>query len=324
MAVHLLGWGFIVLGYMTMTGHFADRLVGACREKGSLVCVGIDPMPELMPGEVMEGVSGGGRDMLDAVFRFSVGVLDAVAEHAACVKLQSAYFEVFHSDGVEAYYSLVQEAAERGLLVIGDVKRGDIGTTSAAYARGHLGEIDGEVEGDGEWRTPDAITVSPFLGLDTIEPFAKVAEEEGKGLFVLVRTSNPGSGLLQDAVLGDGRTVSEKLADELAVMAERYVGESGYSSMGAVVGATQGHTMASMRKRLPRSIFLLPGYGAQGGTGEMTRAAFHADGVGAVVSASRSVLYAHREGKYSGVSWQGAVEGAAREMKEDLRRVVGG
>lgn len=305
-----------------MSSHFADRLVGACREKDSVVCVGIDPMPEYMPKAALDGATGG-RDLLDAIFQFSVGVLDAVAEHAACVKLQSAYFEVFHSAGVEAYFSLTQEAQERGLLVIGDAKRGDIGTTSAAYARAHLAPIDDDLEGtDGEQQTPDALTVSPFLGLDTIEPFVSEAAQQDKGLFVLVRTSNPGSALLQDAVLTDGRTVSEKLADELALVAEKQVGTEGYSLIGAVVGATQPHTMVSLRKRLPRSIFLLPGYGAQGATAEMTRAAF-VGGRGAIVSASRSVLYAHREARYAGLTdWRQAVAAAARDMKEDLRRVV--
>jgi orotidine-5'-phosphate decarboxylase len=281
-------------------------------------------MPEMMP----DGVWGPGkrpdapRDVLDGVFRFCVDVMDAVAEHAATVKLQSAYFEVFHSEGTEAYFSLVQEAMERGLVVIGDVKRGDIGTTSTAYARAHLAPVDEAVREEGGGETPDAITVSPFLGLDTIEPFVKEAAPLGKGLFVLVRTSNPGSGLLQDAVLQDGRSVSEKLADELASVARGYVGSSGYSSIGAVVGATQTHTMVSLRRRLPTSIFLLPGYGAQGATAEMTRAAFVGD-QGAIVSASRSVLYAHREPRFAHPDWRVSVAKAAEEMKLDLRRVVG-
>lgn len=314
--------GFTSFRYTTMGSHFADRLLEACRLKRTVVCVGIDPMPEYFPPDLLSPGVTDRREVLDAVFQFSVDVLDVVAPHAACVKLQSAYFEAFHHDGVEAYFSLIQEAAERGLLTIGDVKRGDIGTTSTAYARGHLTSID-ESEGDGELATPDSITISPFLGLDTIEPFVKEAQAEGKGLFTLVRTSNPGSGLLQDAVLQDGRTVSEKLADELALVAEKYVGEKDYSLIGAVVGATQPHTMVSIRKRLPKSIFLLPGYGAQGATAEMTRAAFNPGGVGAIVSASRSVLYAHREAKYSGLGdWRKCVEASVKDMKADLTRVI--
>jgi len=238
------------------------------------------------------------------------------------VKFQSAYFEKYLWEGVEAYYSLVQEAAEMGLLVIGDVKRGDIGSTSAAYATAHLAppmfdEMD-------EIVTPDAITINPFCGLDSIEPFVKTAMDYSKGLFVLVRTSNPGSVQLQDAKLDDGRTYSELLADNLNAMATdaALVGDSGFSSLGAVVGATQTHTMQSLRKRLPKSIFLLPGYGTQGATAEMTRAAF-VEGKGAIVSASRSILYAHRETKYAGVSWEKAVEGAVKAMRDDLAAIAG-
>lgn len=306
--------------------HFADRLIQACRQKQTVVCVGIDPMPEYFHPDLLPSGVTDPREILDAVFRFSVDVLDIVAPHAACVKLQSAYFEAFHAEGVEAYYSLMQEAAERDLLTIGDVKRGDIGTTSAAYAKAHLTSIP-DSEGDGELRSPDAITISPFLGLDTIEPFLKEAAAENKGLFSLVRTSNPGSALLQDSILQDGRTLSEKLADELAPIAEKYTGSEGYSLLGAVVGATQPHTMTSIRRRLPKSIFLLPGYGAQGATAEMTRAAFtkakDGQATGAIVSASRSVLYAHRESKYAALGdWKKAVEASVKDMKADLSRVL--
>lgn len=305
--------------------NFADRLLQACSDKNSVVCVGIDPMPEFFPPELLPR-SQDPREVLDCVFRFSQQVLHAVHPYAACVKFQSAYFEVFHGDGVEAYHSLIQEAADLGLLTIGDIKRGDIGTTSAAYARAHLAPIDPDTEGDGDLGTPDAITISPFLGLDTIEPFIKTATEHDKGLFVLVRTSNPGSALLQDALLADGRTVSEKLADELAPVAAKHVGTSGYSSIGAVVGATQPHTMTSLRRRLPQSLFLLPGYGAQGATADMTRSAFQQgpNGLqGAIVSASRSVLYAHRESKYSLLTdFRAAITQAAKDMQQDLNTVL--
>ncbi|MFN4243952.1 MAG: orotidine-5'-phosphate decarboxylase [Tepidisphaerales bacterium] len=302
---------------------FADRLRDAIDRKRSVVCVGLDPMPELFPPQLLPSPADRGdlRDRLDAVYRFCQHVLEAVEPYAVAVKLQSACFEVFHGDGVDAYFSLVQEAAERGLLTIGDVKRGDIGTTSAAYAKAHLAPIDPELEGDGELATPDAITVSPFLGLDTLEPFLAEAAAHGKGVFVLVRTSNPGSSLLQDAVLRDGRTLSESLADALAPIAEHYPAACGWSQVGAVVGATQPHTMASLRRRLPRSVFLLPGYGAQGATADMTREAFR--GGPALVSASRSVLYAFRDARYAGLAdYRQAIAHAARDMRDDLNRVV--
>jgi orotidine-5'-phosphate decarboxylase len=251
-----------------------------------------------------------------------IDVLRIVAPHVPVVKFQSAYFERYLSEGVEAYYSLVQEAKELGLLVIGDVKRGDIGSTSAAYAAAHL--ADPPFDQTEETTAPDAITVNPMLGMDAIEPFVKTARDDGKGLFVLVRTSNPGSAELQDVKLADGRTWSEMLADRVREIAskEGLVGESGWSSIGAVVGATQAHTMQSLRERLPQSIFLLPGYGTQGATAEMTRAAFR-DGRGAIVSASRSILYAHREPAWaSEKDWKRCVEGATMKMKDEVSRIL--
>jgi orotidine-5'-phosphate decarboxylase len=175
-----------------------------------------------------------------------------------------------------------------------------------------------------EAHVPDAITINPMLGIDSIEPFVKVAKDEGKGLFALVRTSNPGSADFQDVKIEDGRTWSELVADKLAAVASdsALVGERGYSAIGAVVGATQTHTMQTLRQRLPQSIFLLPGYGAQGATAEMTRAAFK-DGKGAIVSASRSILYAHKDPKYKGLGdWTRCVLQATIDMKNDLAGVL--
>jgi orotidine-5'-phosphate decarboxylase len=207
--------------------------------------------------------------------------------------------------------------------VIGDIKRGDIGTTAAAYAAGHLDDVAAEDVDD--VAAPDAITVNPMLGPDTLEPFVRTAKETDKGLFVLVRTSNPGSGEFQDVQLADGRTWSQTVAERVSQSpsAEGMDGTSGYSSVGAVVGATQPQTMIALRDRMPKSIFLLPGYGAQGATADMTRAAFQI-GTGAIVSASRSILYAHRDKKYSrfGDDWEKCVEQATLDMKADLARVL--
>jgi len=304
---------------------FADRLLDAIVEKGSPICVGIDPIFDMLPDEVAgaqsERDANDAEAAVDAIFEFTIQVLQVVAPYVPCVKFQSAYFEKYLWEGVEAYYSLIHEAKELGLLVIGDVKRGDIGATSTAYASAHLADSPYSLH---DADAPDAITINPMLGLDTLEPFTKVAKDEGKGLFVLVRTSNPGSAQFQDATLADGRTWSEMLADSLAPVAaaEGLVGGGGFSSVGAVVGATQPQTMLSLRKRLPQSIFLLPGYGTQGATGEMTRAAFDDTGRGAIVSASRSILYAHRDAKHAGSGdWRKAVESAVLAMKEDVSRI---
>jgi orotidine-5'-phosphate decarboxylase len=282
----------------------------------------------MLPDDVAGEASGRDADdyeaAIDAIFAFTTRVLKVVAPLVPCVKFQSAYFEKYLWEGVEAYYSLIQEAAELDLLVIGDVKRGDIGSTASAYAAAHL--ADPPAEDLDDIVVPDAVTVNPMLGLDTLRPFVETARDFGKGLFVLVRTSNPGSADLQDVKLQDGRTWSEMLADSLRPIAagEGLVGPSGFSSVGAVVGATQPHTMRSLRQRLPQSIFLLPGYGTQGATAEMTREAF-VNGRGAIVSASRSILYAHREPKYAtcfGGDWEKCVEQAVLDMREDLRPFV--
>jgi orotidine-5'-phosphate decarboxylase len=307
---------------------FADRLIAAIEAKGSPICVGIDPIFEMLPdavaGPAAKRNANDAEAAIDAIFAFTTAVLKIVAPHVPCVKFQSAYFEKYLWEGVEAYYSLVQEAAGMGLLVIGDVKRGDIGSTATAYAAAHLAEPPFDEHDD--VRLPDAITVNPMLGIDTLDPFVQTAKDYGKGLFVLVRTSNPGSAELQDVKLEDGRTWSEMLADKLHAVAMQpaLMGTRGYSSLGAVVGATQAHTMQCLRKRLANSFFLLPGYGAQGATADMTRAAFNADGRGALVSASRSILYAHREKKYADFAgdWQRCVERAVMEMKEDVARVL--
>ena len=308
-----------------MSDLFADRLLDAIAAKGAPICVGIDPIYEMLPDDIAGPANR--RDandaarVVDSIFAFTIDILKTVAPIVPVVKFQSAYFEKYLWEGVEAYYSLIQEAKELGLLVIGDVKRGDIGSTSAAYAAAHLSDPPHDEHED--IRAPDAITVSAFMGTDTIEPFVKTARDDGKGLFVLVRTSNPGSAELQDVKTEDGRTFSELLADNLRPIAARegLVGDQGWSSIGAVVGATQPHTIISLRQRLPQSIFLLPGYGTQGATADMTRAAFR-DGKGAIVSASRSILYAHRDAKHAGKSWKDAVAAATEEMRRDVAAII--
>ncbi|MGA2233335.1 MAG: orotidine-5'-phosphate decarboxylase [Tepidisphaeraceae bacterium] len=314
-----------------MPDFFADRLLDAIDRCGSPVCVGIDPMLESLPAAVRDRAAGGDSTSaeagVDAIYDFCLSILKTVAGLVPIVKFQSAYFEKYHWEGVEAYFSLIQQAKELGLLVIGDVKRGDIASTAAAYASAHLDD-SGNPNVDDAVVLPDAVTVNPMLGMDTLEPFVKVARKLNKGLFVLVRTSNPGSAQLQDAALADGRTWSEMLADQVNILASdaELVGRRGYSGIGAVVGATQSQTMVSLRKRLPKSIFLLPGYGAQGATADQTRAAFQ-NGYGAIVSASRSILYAFSEPRYAekfGNNWQKCVEQAVLDMKGDLKRVLGG
>ncbi len=311
-----------------MSQHFADRLLDAIDYSHAPICVGIDPMLDQFPDELrdkyeLRGDEAGGA--IPAIYEFSSRVLKVLAPHVPVVKFQIAFFERYLWEGVEAYYNLVHEARELGLLVIGDVKRGDIDTTASAYAAGHLAEQKFEV--GSEFATPDAITVNPMLGLDSLAPFVQTARDHKKGLFVLVRTSNPGSADFQDAKMASGITWSEMVAEKLNTLAAdpAMIGTRGFSSIGAVVGATQPHTIESLRNRLPHSICLLPGHGAQGATAQMTRTAFK-DGRGGLVSASRSILYAHWEAKYAsqfGGNWEKCVEAAALDMKKDLGQVLG-
>jgi orotidine-5'-phosphate decarboxylase len=291
---------------------FVDRLIAGIEQKRAPICIGIDPMIDAFPDDLQPDDQRNLEACVDEIYEFCSGVLLAVAPVTPIVKFQIAYFEKYLWEGVQAYYELIREAKDLGLLVIGDVKRGDIGATSEAYAAAHLSEI--EFTGAEDAAAPDAITLNPFLGADTLEPFVKVCRDEGKGIFVLVRTSTPGSKDLQDVLTHDGRTFSELVADTLNPIAQSpaMMGVNGYSNLGAVVGATQPHTMQSMRQRIPSSIFLLPGYGTQGATAEMTRAAFDDKGRGAIVSASRSILYA------KGDDWRQAVEDAVMAMRDDL------
>lgn len=297
-----------------MGNNFADRLLTAIREKGSPVCVGLDPRFDCLPDSLRAGADSE-ADRLAAIETFCREVLQAVAPIVPAVKPQSAYFEVYRGEGVKLYFDLVRQAKDLGLLVIGDVKRNDIGSTAAAYAEAHLA---------GE-QTPDAITVNGYLGSDGIAPFVDVAARDGKGLFVLVRTSNPSAANTQDFANADGEKFYEHLARQVAELgdAEGLLGESGYSSIGAVVGATWPQEARQLRRIMPRQLFLVPGYGAQGATAEDCAASFKQDRTGAIVNASRSVIYAHQREEYRGLDWPEAVAKAAKTFARDIADAVG-
>ena len=289
---------------MNMTAtHFADRLLDACQQKGAPVCVGLDPVLERLPDAIDK------TDPASAIEAFSLGVIDAVAGAVPAVKPQSACFERYGAAGVAVYHRVVRHAKDAGLLVVGDAKRGDIGTSSAHYAAGLLA-------GDGGC---DTLTVNGYLGGDGLEPFMEVAEAEGKGLFVLVRTSNPGGDAVQSLELKDGRTVSEAVGDVVADLGSRCVGQSGYSNVGMVVGATKPEDAAQLRERYPQQLFLVPGFGAQGGGAEDVRACFKPDGTGALITASRSVIYAFEQG---GDGWQRSVTAAAEQLRGDVSAIL--
>lgn len=301
--------------------NFADRLIERSRRLDSVVCVGLDPQLERLPKELLAPALEQSGDKLEgaaeAVAQFCREVIGVVADTAVAVKPQAAFFEKLGWPGMRALAEVCRRAHEAGLLVIADVKRGDIGSTAAAYAQAYLGRQELGTEVVRAW-TADAVTVNPYLGQDGVEPFVREAARFGGGVFVLVRTSNPSAGQLQDLSTA-GKKVYEHVAELLAEQAHVLAGEAGYSALGAVVGATYPEELADLRKRMPRNLFLVPGYGAQGGTAEDVAAAFDLDGNGAVVNASRSVIFAFEKTRET--PWKDAVRQAAADMREELNRV---
>jgi orotidine-5'-phosphate decarboxylase len=295
--------------------HFGERLTEAVRARRSHVVVGLDPDYDLLPAQVRDrhplSSYESEAQMKAACYReFLDGILEGVADDAVAVKIQLAYFEAIGAAGYQLYEDLVGPAKERGLLVIADAKRGDIGSTAEAYAKAHLDKAGA-----------DALTVSPYLGTDSLEPFLRRAKEEGKGLFVLVKTSNPSSGDIQDLELASGKRVYTRVAELVCEWGKgtRVVG--GYSSVGAVVGGTHPREGTELRASMPGVPFLVPGYGAQGAGAEELRGLFDERGMGAVVNSSRAILYAYR--MHGDVTWQEAARRETQEMKAALWRAAG-
>ncbi|MBN1629127.1 MAG: orotidine-5'-phosphate decarboxylase [Thermoleophilia bacterium] len=295
--------------------HFADRLFEAVESKRSHVVVGLDPDYDLLPPEIREahpaGEYGSEEGMRAACYEdFLTGLLESLLGEAVAVKPQIAYYEALGTLGYQLYMRIVAVAREMGYLVIADVKRGDIGSTAEAYAKAHL-----DVAG------ADAVTVNPYFGTDGLEPFFKRVREAGKGVFVLVKTSNPSSAELQDLTLASGEPLYRRVADLVNRWGEGTEGAGGYRSVGAVVGGTHPVEGSELRARMPRVPLLIPGYGAQGARAEDLRAMFDATGSGAVVNSARAILYAYR--KREGVSWQEAARREAQEMRAALWRAAG-
>jgi len=305
--------------------HFVDELLNRIERKGAPVCVGIDPVYARVPDEIKEAVAEEGDGELDAIADFSLAVLDAVESHVPAVKFQSACFERYGYEGVALYEQLSGEARRMGLSVIGDVKRGDIGTTAAHYAQATLMDppCDDDIDDEEKPAAPDAVTINSYFGLDGIGPFCDLAADRDKGVFALVRTSNPTGDDIQSLELKDGRTVAEAVAMLISAIGSdtKYIGKRGYSLLGAVVGATKPGDAAKLRGIMPQQLFLVPGFGAQGGSADDVKACFKEDGTGALITASRSITYAFES--VDG-DWADAVSNAAQEMKKQVAAIVGG
>ena len=299
--------------------HFADALFAAVRRSGNPICVGIDPRPEDLPAGFLGFYPGDRAGVARALEAFGVAVVDAVADLVPVVKFQAAFYEVYGPEGFAALHATAHRARERGLLVIMDGKRNDIGSTAAAYAQAYLGRIKLASGAEPTWPV-DALTVNPYLGSDGIDPFVRVAAAEGKGIFILARTSNASAREFQDLPV-QGQPLYRHVADRIATWATPHRGESNYSFVGAVVGATYPAELAELRQVLPGVPFLVPGYGAQGGTAADVAPAFDADGLGAIVNSSRGITFAYAKPEARarfGDDWRAAIVDAVAAMAADL------
>jgi orotidine-5'-phosphate decarboxylase len=298
---------------------FADQLVQAIREKRNSVLVGIDPRPDELPPGFLDRFPENRAGIAQAFQTFANEIIDVVAPLVPAVKFQAAFYEAFGPEGMAALHDSIDYAKQKGLLVILDGKRNDIGSTAEAYARAYLGRVPVGGAFEHSWQA-DALTVNPYLGTDGISPFVKIATRERKGVFVLVRTSNPSAGEFQDLV-ADGQPLYRHVARRLLKWADGHQGTSGYNVLGAVVGATYPEQLAELRTQLPGIIFLVPGYGTQGGTSQDIAPAFDENGLGAIVNNSRGITFAYERSAYKARfadRWQGAVEEAVKAMIADL------
>lgn len=308
-----------------MANDFGTRLHAAVRKRGNAVCVGLDPRWAQLPKPVQESVRekpGDVRTQQAAAYAaFCCAIIDTVADLVPVVKPQVAFFEALGPAGMAALQTVIIAARQAGLIVIADAKRGDIGTTAEAYAAAFLA---GEDPDSSPWPA-DALTVNPYLGRDTLQPFVDVAAARGAGLYVLVRTSNPQAGTLQD-LTADGLPVychAAAMVEQLS--AAMALDPTGYGSIGAVVGATYPRELVDLRQRMPHVPLLIPGYGAQGGTAGDVAAAFDANGLGAVVNSSRGIIFAFEKrpmGESSNTDWTVAVREATLKMIADLAAAV--
>jgi orotidine-5'-phosphate decarboxylase len=293
---------------------FATRLAESVRRTRSVTCVGLDPRKANLPATLRDNVRHDSGDEWAAAYtQFCCEIIDAVAGRVACVKPQAAFFEQLGPAGMISLGEVIAHARRNDMLVILDGKRNDIGSTAAAYADAYLGAAS-------PWGS-DALTVSPYLGRDSIEPFVESCDQRSAGVFVLVKTSNPGGGLLQNRTT-DGQTVYAAVAELLSELNAERLDANGYGPLGAVVGATYPEELAELREKMPHSWILIPGFGAQGGAADDVRAGFHAGGLGAVVNSSRHIIFAHSRPEYADTfgerRWQDAVRAATDEMNQQL------
>lgn len=298
-----------------------DKLIKRIIELQNPTCVGLDTSFDYLPDEMKKGVKdfdGAAK----AILKFNKGIIDKVYDVVPSVKVQIAYYEMYGAAGVKAFEETVSYAKKKGLIVIADCKRNDIGSTAGCYSKAYLGETD--VCGN-KIRAfeADMLTVNGYLGYDGIKPFADDVKAHDKGIFSLVKTSNPSSGEFQNLKLENGNYIYEQMGDLVSDWGRDSIGEYGYSDVGAVVGATHPEEAERLRKRLPHTFFLIPGYGAQGGSAQMLKVCFDKNGLGGVVNSSRGIICSYKDARYSGLDYAEAARAACVDMQKDLSSVIG-
>ncbi len=304
-----------------------EKLVEKIKKTGAPVVVGLDPMLSYVPSQIKEKAFDSCGETLagaaEAIWQFNKVIVDSIYDLIPAVKPQIAMYEQFGVPGLTAFKKTVEYCKDKDLIVIGDVKRGDIGSTSAAYAAGHLGKVTVGTQTLAAF-DEDFATVNPYLGSDGVKPFLSVCREEDKGIFVLVKTSNPSSGEFQDQLV-DGRPLYELVGEKVAQWGEDLM-KGSYSEVGAVVGATYPEIGRVLRKIMPKSYILVPGYGAQGGRGKDLVPFFNEDGLGAIVNSSRGIIAAYQQDKYAVYGEEGfgeASRAAVRDMITDIQEALG-
>ena len=304
-----------------------DVLIEKIKETQNPTVVGLDPrlsfVPEFIKNECVEKYGKTPKAVAESFFEFNKGIIDNVYDLVPAVKPQIAMYEMLGVDGIDCFIKTCDYASKKGLVIIGDIKRGDIASTAEAYSDGHIGEIDcfGIKH---KIFNEDFITVNPYLGWDSIEPYMANCKNYNKGLFVLVKTSNPNSGQFQNLDVG-GLTLYQKVGQLVESWGENLMGKNGYSSVGAVVGATHPDEAKILRELMPHTFFLVPGYGAQGGKAEDLAVCFDKDGLGAIVNSSRGIIAAYKKDEYSKFTEKEfglAARQAVIDMKADLRRCI--
>lgn len=301
-----------------------DRLISNIKETENPTVVGLDPTYEMMPDhlskEMFETYGKTPKAVASMFLEFNKQIIDQVHDLIPAVKPQIAMYEQYGIPGLETYIETIKYAKSKGLIVIGDIKRGDIASTAKAYSA-HIGLTDIGGEKFDIWGS-DVVTINPYMGYDAIEPFISNCNTLDKGLFVLVKTSNPHGGQIQDLVVGDEK-VYEKVAKLVSGWGEEAMGELGYSKIGAVVGATYPEEATQIRKLMPHTYFLVPGYGAQGADAKKLQGCFNKDGLGAIVNSSRGIIAAYKNNKdYAGMDFAQASRQAVIAMKKDLQSII--